>query len=889
MKTSRFFPLLAALLGAGAGAPLAAFEPGVLKLQAKNAVSGDQFGAAVAASAKYLLIGQPGFDGGASDGGAVLVHDARTGKFLRRLVPDDVTASALVGSALALSGDLAVVGSQQDDEVAVNAGAAYVFDLRNGRQLRKLTVSTGTTNDFFGSQVAMSGDFAAIIASGQSGGRGLGYVFNARTGEQLPAAFQPPVGVTFQFGTGLAMNGRVVLAGNPVFGAAGEVYVFDAFTGELMKEFNATGNPPGIRFGASVALFGHHAVIGAPGAASGQGAVYLCDLRAGINEVRIFTAPDAVAGEELGRSVAVEGNLLLAGAPASAAQPGRVLAFNLATGQRLSVLSPEGVQPADGFGAALALAGETALVGAPLDDKPQSNAGAASLIRPLADTLAGTVLARAGNSAPGAPEAQFASFQEAVIDLIGKAVFTAALKGGGAGGGRNRGLWSQLGTGETVDLALRSKDALDGLGADFTGTRAAALSAPVSHFMNRAVFTAALTGAGVKASNNRALLLDDGSSLSPLLRTGFAPAHLPGTQTQSFAGALQSALAFNALAAIKLKQGVGGVEAANDSALLHWSLASVPAVVLTGSSQREGGAAAGSGTLGEIDPRAAITPAGTAAFVWQAAVIPDGGGAAVRRVFTFNGATNSVSLTSGGVFAGSTTVQTFPALACAVVSPLVHATLAGGGATPADNEAILLNGITPLARKGDDLGAGLRIGRFLQFSPANGLSNALVLLVKLAGTGVNSSNDLAVVLRQSTNGYRILVREGGEVLIGADPVFVKTIQRLTVDPLTGGYAVLASLSGPAGRNQALLTGDTSIGNDSSSSPLRQARLSLRKGALTQNLASGLTTRLRSLSFTTPLAPDGSISRGQGRAVRAGRIVLQAQFDKGAKLLLRRDL
>jgi len=92
----------------------------------------EQFGAAVATDGTRVVVGAP-FDGTAgSNAGAVYVFDAGTGDLLATLVSPTPSADARFGTALALAGDALLVGAPFDDLDAVNAGAAYLFDIPSG-------------------------------------------------------------------------------------------------------------------------------------------------------------------------------------------------------------------------------------------------------------------------------------------------------------------------------------------------------------------------------------------------------------------------------------------------------------------------------------------------------------------------------------------------------------------------------------------------------------------------------------------------------------------------------------------------------------------------------------------------------------------------------------
>jgi hypothetical protein len=92
------------------------------------------------------------------------VFDLATGAELQELGIDSITPSTTPGYPAALRGDLALIGGQRDDTIAVNAGAAFLFDARTGVQLHQILAPDGQLDDAFGSSVALSGNLAVIGA-----------------------------------------------------------------------------------------------------------------------------------------------------------------------------------------------------------------------------------------------------------------------------------------------------------------------------------------------------------------------------------------------------------------------------------------------------------------------------------------------------------------------------------------------------------------------------------------------------------------------------------------------------------------------------------------------------------------------------------------------------
>ena len=131
------------------------------------------------------------------------------------------------------------------------------------------------------------------------------------------------------------------------------------------------GKPVGVSgelFGDSVCVSGDVAVVGAPKADGWQGAAYVF-ARSGSTWTlqQKLTANDPARAEELGASVAVSGDTVIAGAPYADSNGGAAYVFvrsgPASTWTLQQRLQPDDAVGYDGFGDEAALEGDTALVG----------------------------------------------------------------------------------------------------------------------------------------------------------------------------------------------------------------------------------------------------------------------------------------------------------------------------------------------------------------------------------------------------------------------------------------------------------------------------------------------------------------------------------------------
>ncbi len=142
----------------------------------------DEFGRSVAVSDNTVLVGSR--SGGGTGAAYVFVRSGLVWSQQTKLIALDAAAGDHFGDSVALSDDMAVVGSVLDDHAAgTNAGSAYVFGRAGSlwTQQAKLTASDAAAEDQFGFSVALSGDMVGVgsVLDNHAGGSDAGsaYVF----------------------------------------------------------------------------------------------------------------------------------------------------------------------------------------------------------------------------------------------------------------------------------------------------------------------------------------------------------------------------------------------------------------------------------------------------------------------------------------------------------------------------------------------------------------------------------------------------------------------------------------------------------------------------------------------------------------------------------------
>jgi len=247
------------------------------------------------------------------------------------------------------------------------------------QQAQKWLASDGAQDDRLGTSIALSGDVALVGAPGDT----AAYVYRfdgVQWAEEQKLV--PGDGADYSFGGSVALSGGVALVGAT---SSAYVYRFDGVQWVEEQKLVASDGVQGDGFGSSVALSGDLALVGArqpwrgpfPPVSPGPGAayVYRFDGTYWVEEQKLV-ASDGAQGDYFGASVALSGDVALVGAPQPAPTsvgipsleyppPGAAYVYRFdgthwVEEQKLVArLSVPGYQ----FGSSVALSGDVALVG----------------------------------------------------------------------------------------------------------------------------------------------------------------------------------------------------------------------------------------------------------------------------------------------------------------------------------------------------------------------------------------------------------------------------------------------------------------------------------------------------------------------------------------------
>lgn len=217
-------------------------------------------------------------------------------EFSRIDVPTDISGLGF-GTAVAISGNTMVIGHRQ----ANNVGGAHVYEWNGTAWVKQIFLSVTSsltrlpTNQSFGVDVAIDGDFIVVGGSGDFVGKSKGMAFishrNSPSWSQ-PQLIRPVEDINDGFGWSVKVKGTTVVVGAPYGLNAtnpGRVFVYDMTTNSpvLTNIFKIINNSGQIiddtlanyadSFGWSVSLTNNENVIavGSLNRNGGRGIVYL--------------------------------------------------------------------------------------------------------------------------------------------------------------------------------------------------------------------------------------------------------------------------------------------------------------------------------------------------------------------------------------------------------------------------------------------------------------------------------------------------------------------------------------------------------------------------------------------------------------------------------------
>jgi hypothetical protein len=362
----------------------------------------DQYGNAVAIEEDTLIVGS---SARATNTGRAYAFSftSNTWSLRSTLVSPDLATGDLFGGAIALDGGTAVVSAQNDDftgPTVTDGGSVWVFSRDNTRWLgaesRPANPNPGAINNGLSvaidNNLAISGAYLDPIASSQ----GRAFVF-ARNGLAWSHQFTlapADIAASDFFGYSVGISGTLAIAGSPnkTVGANtghGRAYIFRQRTtpnanpalpptidwiqpaASWVLNPESAASTAGLQFGASVAISGDVAVVGAPGyrigGLTGQGAAFVFARNANDvwEQIVRLEAADKAANDSFGISVAISGDNIIVGAYGKANTTGAAYIFTRSGSnfRQVAKLTGNDVAAGESFGIRVGIDGRVAAVG----------------------------------------------------------------------------------------------------------------------------------------------------------------------------------------------------------------------------------------------------------------------------------------------------------------------------------------------------------------------------------------------------------------------------------------------------------------------------------------------------------------------------------------------
>ncbi len=292
------------------------------------------------------------------------------------------------------------------------------------------------SGEWFGVDVAISGNLIAASDINDNSGRGRIYAINATTGSVVSTF----AGLTANSYTGysIGIDGTNIAAGAPqapvgATSTAGKVYIIDANTGTLLRTIDNPEPATGDVFGNIVDISGSLVAIASPlddGSGSDTGRVYIYNAITGAL-VRTINNPSPTSGDRFGEGLAIHGNRVVIAAAqddTGASNAGIAFVFDATTGTLLSTFNNPTPASGDRMGRsilwtkAIDIENATAAVSAIADDTGGSDAGSVYIFNATTGALIRTI----NNPTPTNPSfGNSLSINNGYISITTPANFTA--------------------------------------------------------------------------------------------------------------------------------------------------------------------------------------------------------------------------------------------------------------------------------------------------------------------------------------------------------------------------------------------------------------------------------------------------------------------------------
>ena len=250
------------------------------KLLPSNGAKNDEFGSSVSIFENRVLVGAPGNDAGEQEAGAAYVFEYDGNNWIETtlIIATNSGENDLFGGSVSIYNDYAVISSVQDDSIAVNSGAVYVFEYKNDWVENAILKATDAeSDDQFGCDVSVSGEYIIVGAKHEdSDGNNSGAAYIFERDDNLGNWFQSEKltvnnpETESEFGASVDISGNHLIVGSPKKDTNGQDYgiaVVYSRSGNIWveeQEIQPDGLHPYIEFGTRVSISANYIAVGAP-------------------------------------------------------------------------------------------------------------------------------------------------------------------------------------------------------------------------------------------------------------------------------------------------------------------------------------------------------------------------------------------------------------------------------------------------------------------------------------------------------------------------------------------------------------------------------------------------------------------------------------------------
>ena len=281
---------------------------------------GDNFGASVALSGNYLVVGASDAD---NDKGTVYVYHKNNNEWdldtILKLEDSNRRTGGFFGKSVGISSNFIVVGAEGDGNRSIK-GSAYLYKKESGiwQIIEELDTNTTLPMDAYGCSIAIRDSTQVFVGAPRAENKGLVYIFKSENNWGEPTVRDLSTGFT-GFGNSMDISGDFAIIGAPFEDDKGAAYIYQFSGGEWRRRCKIQETEIMNNFGASVSISGDIAIVGATDISNSAGKVFVyLRNRDGNNNWGLVTILEQEFQNDLedglGNSIAISGDFIIAGA-----------------------------------------------------------------------------------------------------------------------------------------------------------------------------------------------------------------------------------------------------------------------------------------------------------------------------------------------------------------------------------------------------------------------------------------------------------------------------------------------------------------------------------------------------------------------------------------------